>query len=280
MHRIHTIDKANDSLYLIRESYCENSGLTIPLVVGEKKAAVLDAGLGVTDTLRKTAESVTDLPLINILSHGHPDHAGAAVLFDEVYMNEQDLQETRWGLTRERRLEDLKTFSENNAEIQQYCEKHVLDCSHFTFHNITDGDILDLGGVQLEILAMPGHTKGSIAVLNRRDGYIYTGDAVCKELMLTDGRRESILKSEAGLRHLSDLTEEIPGLVIYGGHFHDPLPCQMVLDLRDACREILEGKTGNDRRTHFLFAEMNDPDIVLYKHIKGGASVTYNAKIL
>ena len=279
MRQIHTIDKITDTFYLIREYYCERSGLTIPLVIGNEKAAVLDTGLGVVDTLRTTAQRVTQLPIIAVLSHGHPDHAGAAVLFDEIYMNARDLEQTKWGLTKERRLEDLRTFSENDAEIQRYCEAHVVDCSAFSFRNIEDGDVIDLGGIRLEILGMSGHTKGSVAILNREDGYIYTGDAVCAELMLTDERRESLQESAAGLQRLCELTQEISGLVIYGGHFHDPIPWQMASDLRDACLDILAGRTKEDSRTHFLFAEMNDPDIVLYKHVRGSASVTYNGKI-
>ncbi|MCD8105019.1 MAG: hypothetical protein LUF35_08480 [Lachnospiraceae bacterium] len=47
-------------------------------------------------------------------------------------------------------------------------------------------------------------------------------------------------------------------------------------DLMDA----FDGDVANDTRTHFKFAEINDPDIVLYKHIKTSVAVTYNEVVV
>src|SRR6516164_11683291 len=39
-----------------------------------------------------------------------------------------------------------------------------------------DGDKFDLGGRTLEVLATPGHTPDSIALIDRANGLLFTGD--------------------------------------------------------------------------------------------------------
>lgn len=40
-----------------------------------------------------------------------------------------------------------------------------------------DGDLFDLGNIVLEVIAVPGHTCGSVVFLDRRARAIYSGDA-------------------------------------------------------------------------------------------------------
>ena len=278
MRTFFTSKKVSDSLYIIWESYCDTQSLTLGLAVGSERAVLIDCGLGAVDGLRKYAESLTDKPVFCIATHGHPDHAGAAGLFEFIYMNEKDIPEIRWGLTRERRLSDLQDFSNHNEEVQRYAETHCVDNTEVHFKSIQTGDIFDLGGVQLEILEIPGHTKGSVAVINREEKYIFSGDAVSRTLMVTGYERSCMEESYAALKRLVDIGETmLPNLTLYAAHYPQPVPLQMAADLRDACHEVLLGERDADERTHFKFAEMNDPDIVLYKHCSHDVEVTYNA---
>lgn len=249
-------------------------------MIGEERAALIDSGLGAVEGLHRFVQTLTDKPVICILTHGHPDHAGGAVQFPEVYMSPLDEPELAWGLTAERRLADLTVFSGGDEEVQAYAQEHHVDCTGFTYQPMQPGDIFDLGGVTLEILAMSGHTKGSVAVVNRAEGYIFTGDAVSGTLMLTGYARSCVEESFAALKALVQTAEEIGCGSLYAAHYADPVPLQMAIDLRDACAEILAGEVQGDPRTHFKFAEMNDPNIVLFAHRKGSASVTYNGAIL
>lgn len=184
--------KISERLYTIRESYCDQDGFTLGLVIGDREAAVIDSGLGAVDGLRRFVETLTDKPLICLVTHGHPDHAGGAILFDKSYMSRLDDPELAWGLTRERRLGDLKDFSRNDAAVEAYAAGHCVDCTGYTYEELTDGQIFDLGGVKLEALAMPGHTKGSYIFVNHEEEYIFTGDAVSETLMVTSYERSAM----------------------------------------------------------------------------------------
>ena len=50
---------------------------------------------------------------------------------------------------------------------------------------LQEGAIFDLGGITLETIHVPGHTKGSCALLHRESGDLYIGDAANSHLVLS-----------------------------------------------------------------------------------------------
>lgn len=121
---------------------------TMYLLEGDDRAALIDAGTRCAD-LDKIVESITSKPYDVIITHAHPDHAGCIGYFDEVWMHRNDSV-----LIKER--------TKNYTGKVRYME---------------DGQVFDLGGRQLEVMLMPGHTPGSVVLLDRVQGDCYSGDA-------------------------------------------------------------------------------------------------------
>lgn len=121
---------------------------TMYLLEGDDRAALIDAGTRCAD-LDKIVESITDKPYDVIITHAHPDHAGCIGYFDEVWMHRND------SVLIKERTKDYK------GKVR-YME---------------DGQVFDLGGRQLEVVLMPGHTPGSVVILEREQGDCYSGDA-------------------------------------------------------------------------------------------------------
>ncbi|MBE5917939.1 MAG: MBL fold metallo-hydrolase [Pseudobutyrivibrio ruminis] len=275
---MYTHEKINERIYIIREGYAPNNGLTIGLVIGDKKAAIIDSGMGVIATLRSYIEKITDKPIICIVTHGHPDHVGGAALFDEVYMNNKDAWILDWALPLEKRLSDMDEFSSNNKLLRIEAEKNPVICENLTYKNMEDGDVFDLGGITLKMYKLPGHTPGSLAAYCDEEKIAFASDAIISNIVLSDENRNGIQTCENALRRFMDSIDV--NTVIYSGHSQQPLPRELAYDLLAAYEEILSNKTGDDMITHFKFAEEIHPGIRLKKHVHGSATVTYNVDLV
>lgn len=270
--------------YLITERHWPGARMvvTIGLVVGSERAAVIDSGFGITDNLRAFIEEITDKPLICLVAHGHPDHAGAACLFDEIYMNRRDEPLLPVSLSRERRLGDVFGHPGYDEALYEYAKEHIVDGSGFTYKNMDDGDTFDLGGVVLEVIAIPGHTQGSVALLNRKDNYIYISDAVGPRtalVTLPPEKRVGITAYRDGLRRLLSVMDD--GTELYFGHSEDLFPHGLVRDMERACSDILEGRTENDKASDSHFAKrITAAGKKMMEHTCGDVILVYDANTL
>lgn len=50
---------------------------------------------------------------------------------------------------------------------------------------MADGDVFDLGGRRLEVIHTPGHSPGSICLLDKENRLLFTGDTVNVSMALT-----------------------------------------------------------------------------------------------
>lgn len=92
-------------------------------------------------------------------SHSHEDHVAGNGLFSNarVHVHEQDLP----GVTSLEGLMDVYGFDDDaRADFGRW----VVDEFHYTprpdAHGFTDGHVFDLGGVTVEAVHLPGHTRG------------------------------------------------------------------------------------------------------------------------
>jgi len=274
---IFSYEKYSDRVYVFTEGYSCLHRFTIGVIVGDKKILVIDSGMGLTGELRKYIESVlgTDKPLICTCSHGAIDHAGAAFLFDERYCNERDSFMLPRAFTNEIRLADLDAFGLENPEIIAYCREKLTD-NRTEFKNVDEGDVFDLGGVEVEVIAVPGHTPGSVAYFCRKERVCFTGDCVNIDEQIPNigkhynNQRENLYKiigvekegpaityRECFLIY-SKLIRRIVSIIgddctLFSGHTNVPLPVNVAKNVAGACEEIGLGKTEADPPGESIF---------------------------
>ena len=129
------------------------------LIVGNDRAALIDTGYCIGD-LKGYVESLTDKPYDVFVTHGHVDHAAGAAQFEKAYMNlaDQDLFEVHCEV--EFRKEMLASHGDLQLEDADFLPKRKAP-----FTNIEDGMEVDLGGVTVTFLHIPGHTQGMMVPL-------------------------------------------------------------------------------------------------------------------
>lgn len=216
------------------------------VVVGSEKALVIDTGMGIAD-LRAEVREITDLPLVVLNTHAHPDHAGGNHQFGAVKAaaTEADLFA----------LFTSKPLVAGNIDRarQQHPDMaaHFADLETFaapTLVPVKDGDVIDLGDRRLEILTMPGHTPGSLSVLDRENRILFTGDNCNTLVWLFLDHSLPLEVFQHSLQRQFDRVDEYD--VLYPGH-GGPNPPALMADQIACIQGVLDGELESEPYTSF-----------------------------
>ncbi len=176
------------------------------LIVGSESTALIDTGTGfmVDATIKSLKELLGGRKLdIVILTHRHYDHVGGLrgiikEFSPRLYAGPDDAKPLREGDS-ESTLGTKFGGSIDPMDVTDFCE----------------GDKIDLGGHVLTALYTPGHTIGSICVLDEVTGSLFSGDTVFVDgvgnTMHPTGSEKMLIDS---LKKLSEI--QFSGL--YPGH--------------------------------------------------------------
>jgi len=176
-----TINQIDKSTYAISE-YGHWEKVHSFLLIGEKKSALIDTGLGI-DNIKRVTDKLTSLPIDVITTHVHWDHIGSHKYYDRIYVHE----------TEEKWLENgIKGLSLD--QMRKDIAKDITIPTPKTFNPLTykpfqgkptallkDKDIIDLGDRNLVIYHTPGHSPGHISIFDVNTGYLFTGDLLYEE---------------------------------------------------------------------------------------------------
>ncbi len=217
------------------------------LVLGRSKAALIDTGMGHGD-LAALIKSLTPLPLIVLITHGHFDHVGKIKQFTTVYYPQKDAHM------------NLPTYPDDAAE-------GTLP--------LADGQLFDLGGITIETIEVPGHSPGHVVFLDHEDRMLFSGDAVGSSFvwMHAIGSIPLDIYCES-LKKLEKRKNEFD--VVCGGHFcqckYRPLPAQYVTDMRIAVEKVLSGELVGEP---YPYPQPPEPDSAGLAVSYGSAKLVY-----
>lgn len=122
------------------------------LVEGDKGALLVDTTTGRGDLARCVA-TLTQLPVTVVVTHFHGDHAGGIRQFEKVYVHPADLDLTKRNLP-------WRGWWGSRTKLVP----------------VEQGYRFDLGNRIIEVIEVPGHTPGSICLLDVTHRLLFTGD--------------------------------------------------------------------------------------------------------
>jgi glyoxylase-like metal-dependent hydrolase (beta-lactamase superfamily II) len=80
---------------------------------------------------------------------------------------------------------------------------------------LAEGGVVRFGSIRLEVLHTPGHTEGSVCLLDREDGVLFSGDTLFAggwgRVDLPGGSAEQMIDSIGRLTGLEDGLQVLPG---------------------------------------------------------------------
>lgn len=247
----------------------DERGSSSYLIPGKEKALLIDAGYGRGD-LKKIVDSLTQLPVILAITHNHGDHCIHAAQFEPRFMHPNDIA--------------VQKKVENTPE-SRWPEIPPAD----TFRPIVGGDVIDIGGVCLEVIEAFGHTPGSIMFLDRSHHALFTGDAIGSggQLWMQVPYALPLHKYVENLEKLGKRLDQEPEVTYLGGHFmqagepgtpeYNPITRRTIDDNIALCRDIIEGKPVE--QTPFQYGEgsafdpLREGEAMVAK--RGGVAMVY-----
>lgn len=229
-------EKAAEHIY----RFTDLAATYLYLVVGAKKALLIDTGSGYGD-IRPYIKHITDLPVTVCITHGHVDHAGGAGWFEEAWLNKKD-----WAVVPEHCTQKMKVdYLEMNdpvsaAQIQPEDYAPIRDMA---FHPLNDGCVFDLGGITVEMIAVPGHTQGMMCPLIREDRVNIFGDACNPATFLFDKYATTVKEYLHSLKRLKTLEDRYDH--VYLSHGPGEIHPSVLDDNIQVCKDILSGNVDN-----------------------------------
>lgn len=181
------------------------------VLTGSREAVCLDAGAFPAD-YNAMIGRITPLPLKLVLTHGDPDHTANLTQFPEVLVHQAELP-----------LPDCPSSGQA------------------VFSPITEGTILDLGSHRLRVLELPGHTPGSIGLLEEREGILFSGDTVSWGPVYMFGSRRNSGAYLKSLRRLQDMARQGAFSRIFPCHNTCPIGTDAIGHLISCMEGILNG---------------------------------------
>jgi glyoxylase-like metal-dependent hydrolase (beta-lactamase superfamily II) len=196
---------------------------------------LIDSGLGTAGTGRRWEQALTLLgnPKVRrlVITHYHPDHIGASTRLAELTGAEEivqgridrDLTVRTWldpdSGPRFARYLVTHGMPAEDAERSAGEEDELPIAPVEPTHLVDEGDVLELAGEPFEVLVLPGHADGHIALLGRHSGRLFGGDVLLNEITPNVGRWDDNEPDPLGsyLETLARIQELAPA-VVYPGH--------------------------------------------------------------
>jgi glyoxylase-like metal-dependent hydrolase (beta-lactamase superfamily II) len=210
------------------------------LIVGTESAVLFDTGNGIGD-IGAVVGRLTDRPIRVVNSHSHFDHVGGNYQFDEVLS-----PSTAFSVANSHGVEgdDIRKEVSAAALCRDLppgvsAQDHRIRPYVIT-QTISDGDVLEIGGRDLEVLQVPGHTDDAIALLDRKAGLLWSGDTFYEGpiwLFFPETNLAAYRKSVARLAGLApDLRAVLPG---HNTPLADP---RLLVQLHENFEEVIAGR--------------------------------------
>lgn len=205
----------------------EDDGVRFFLLTGDESALMIDSGMN-TPNAKEIVESITNLPITLLNTHCDIDHISGNNAFEEFYIGEN--------------------------EIDYYLKMHNQTSN---IKLVKDKEIIDLGNRKLQIINLPGHTPGSIAILDINNRVLIGGDSIQDGRIFMFGEIRNLNAFIISLQELwNNYQNEFD--IVYPSHGSIPIDKNIIPKIIEAAKQIKENKVQGER------IEMMSKEITYY----------------
>lgn len=154
---------------------------------------VIDPGMLFGDTVSTLAAAITSAGLelgdieVVVVTHGHPDHFGAAGWLAEqagasIITGRAELPKLLETRDRDQLYRLIRTFGIPDDDLAAFptfyaaVKEWIHDIDPVTVSPVDDGETLELGGRIFDAIVTPGHAAGHLSLWDPVDSVLFSGD--------------------------------------------------------------------------------------------------------
>ena len=211
------------------------------LILGTERALLFDTGLGIGD-MRRLVSELTDLEIVVLNSHTHYDHVGGNHAFETILGTDLEYAERHAaGRPHEEVAEFVGPGWIWKPTPAGFSADDYRSAPFRISERVHDGQILSLGGVELEVLLTPGHAPDALCLLDRGRRLLFTGDTLYPATLYAHLAGSTFDDYVATAERLADLAERVD--LVLPAHNEPTMPASDLTALRDAFVAIQSRET-------------------------------------
>lgn len=243
--------KLTDNTYAIYEPFQWQEAISY-LLIGGENAMLIDTLQGIGD-LKAVVDQLTSLPLIVMNTHSHYDHTSSNYQFETIYGidnpytadNAKGHKNSEIGSSMT--MDTIWKNLPSNFDISSY-ESKPFEIDKY----VADGEIIDIGGREIEVAYIPGHSPDSVIFVDKQNRMMFTGDTFYPALIYvysdTSSFEDFFMSAQIMNGYKNDVDYLLPG------HNETMQPAEYLNELRQATMAILNPTTpyaqGNGVRNY------------------------------
>ena len=222
------------------------------LLSGNEKALLIDTAYGFTD-IPKAISELTDNPLTVVNTHGHFDHISGNYLYENVYLNEKD-RDLYHRHSQRRNIEKILETATDSPLVRRlllltlrkplsqiYSHPFPETCS------LPECGYFELGDRKVTIIETPGHTTGSISLLDEKNGWLFSADTCGDVAVLIHFPEGTDLKTyHDTIKRIRKLVSEGKITENYPAHQTSPAPLEKLVSYDQLLTRMEAGSIRED----------------------------------
>jgi glyoxylase-like metal-dependent hydrolase (beta-lactamase superfamily II) len=230
------------------------------LIEGRERAVLFDTGLGIGD-IKAVVDQLTSLPVLVVNSHEHFDHIGGDRQFDEVAVADSPAALARLArgtgsLAGQITAETVWKPLPPGFDRARYETPPIQPT-----RRLRDGERIDLGGRTLEVLLTPGHTPGSLSLLDRGRRLLFTGDTLYPAELYAYAPEANLADYVRSAARLGALATDVD--IVCPGHNEARVPASLLVRFARAFAAIGRGDVKSTRERPGVVRYESDGIVVL-----------------
>ncbi len=199
-----TVQKIVEDIWAI-----DQNGVRAFFLVGQDNAILVDTCFG--GDILSVCRSLTPNPITLITTHSDGDHIGCDRQFHKQYLH--------------------------SAEFARY-ESRGKGASHAA--PMKEGDVFSVGDHHLEVIWIPGHTPGSVALLDRKHRFLISGDTVQNGCIFMHGDGRDLQTFRGSIAKLEEMRQDGLFDTLYPAHGDAVISADILADHLALADDVLD----------------------------------------